>query len=224
MATGSAAADTVVVIPQSCSSASNPVIAVTQQGRAVRSAHLDIYREIERGERPAWGGLTDKHGVAKPPDLPPGKYRVVADSGKMRATKFLTISSDDGTASRCEIKLTPPDPPRVFGSPPEQIASIRVLEFRGVIEDPTGAVLPNTKIRVLRKSSDKADLADIQSDGNGQFSLHLDRGTYLAVFSIPSFKTQVVSLKISKHGWHAVKLTMELGATYVPPEKWDWSK
>jgi hypothetical protein len=224
-ATGSAAANTYVVVPQWCSSSPNPVIAVTQRDRGLRGAHLDIYREIEHGERPSWAGLTDKHGVAKPPELPPGKYRVVADFGKRDATMFLTVSSGGGNAARCEIKLTPPDAPDPFGSLSEQTASIRVREFRGVVEDPIGARIPNTKIRVLRKSSDKEDLADIRTDGSGQFSLHLDRGTYLAVFSIPSFKTQVVSLKVSEDGWDAVKLTMEFGAaTYAPPEKWDWSK
>src|SRR5580704_3714509 len=185
IATGSAAANTVVVVSvQRCSSLPNGVIAVTEKDRRVRGAHLDIYREIEHGERPAWAGLTDKHGVAKPPELQPGEYRIVADSGKLDATMLLTVSNDGDNAARCEIKLTPPDAPRAPDSFPEAGANIRMRELRGVVQDELGAVIPHAKIRVLRKSSDKEDLAKIQSDERGEFSLHLDRGTYLAVFQV----------------------------------------
>ena len=224
LATGSAAANTVVVVSvQRCSSSPNAVIAVTEKDRGSRGAHLDIYREIEHGERPAWAGLTDKHGVAKPPELVPGTYRIVADSGKLDATMFLTVSNDGDDTARCEIKLTPPDAPRAFDSLPEPSANISVRELRGVVQDASGAVIQHAKIRVLRKSADKEDLAKVQSDEKGQFSLRLDRGTYLAVFQVPGFRTRVVSLKVAKDGWDGFRLTMEISgtATNVAPEKWD---
>jgi hypothetical protein len=227
LATGSAAANTVVPVSiQRCLSSPNAVIAVTENSRDVRGAHLDIYREIEHGERPAWGGLADKHGVARPPELAPGTYRVVADSGKLDATMFLTVSSDSSSADMCEIKLTTPDAAGTLDSIEEQTASIRVREFQGVVQDDSGAVIQHAKIRVLRKSSDKEDLAKIQSDEKGQFFLHLGRGTYLAVFQVRGFKMQVVGFKVVKDGWDAVRLTMEVAgtATNVPPEKWDRSK
>jgi hypothetical protein len=222
LATGSAAANTIVVVSvQRCSSSPDTVIAVTEKDRGVRGAHVDIYREIEHGERPAWGGLTDKHGAAKPPELEPGTYRVVADSGKLDATMFLTVSDVGGNAAKCEMKLTPPDPARALDSPPEPSAKISVRELRGVVQDELGAVIPHATIRVLRNSSDKEDLAKIQSDQKGQFFLHLDRGTYLAIFQIPGFKTQVLGLKVVKDGWDAFRITMEIvgTATSVPPEK-----
>ncbi len=225
MASGSAAADTVVVVSvQRCSSPPHALIKVTELGKGIRSAHLDVYHEIEHGERPAWAGLSDKHGVATLPELEPGDYRVVADYGKLNATMFLTVSGDGGGAARCEIKLTPPDAPRTPDSLPEQTASIRVRQFRGVIEDTAGGVIRRATIRVLRKSSDKQDLAKIQSDEKGRFSLHLKPGPYLAAFEVPGFTMQVVSFMVSKDGWDAVKLIMEFRpAAYVPPEKWDWS-
>ncbi|MGB8986345.1 MAG: carboxypeptidase-like regulatory domain-containing protein, partial [Candidatus Sulfotelmatobacter sp.] len=101
-----------------------------------------------------------------------------------------------------------------------------VREFRGVVQNESGAVIPHAKIRVLRKSSDKEDLAKIQSDEKGQFSLRLDRGTYLAVFQIPGFKNQVLGLKVANDGWDAFRLTMEIvgTATNVPPEMWEPAK
>jgi hypothetical protein len=228
LATGSAAgANTVVAVSvQRCSSSPNPVIAVTEQDRGVRGARLDIYHEIDHGERPAWGGLTDKRGMAKPPALAAGTYRIVADSGKLDATMFLTVSSDGGNAAKCEIKLTLPDAPGTLDALAQQTASVRVREFRGVVQDELGAVVQHAKIRVLRKSSDKEDLAKIQSDERGQFSLDLRRGTYLAVFQVPGFKMQVVGFKVAKDGWDAVRLTMEVAGTSrnVPPEKWDLAK
>jgi hypothetical protein len=227
LATGSAAANTMVVESvQRCSSLPNGIIAVTEMDRGVRGVHLDIYREIEHGERPAWGGLTDKHGVVKPPELAPGTYRIVADFGKLDATMFMTVGSDGGNAARCEIKLAPPDTSKAVDLPLEPTSEIRVQEFRGVVQDESGAVIQHAKIRVLRKSSDKEDLAKTQSDERGQFSLHLDGGTYLAVFQVPGFKMQVVGFSVVKDGWDAVRLTMEIAgrATNIPPEKWESAK
>ena len=227
IATGNAGANTVVVVSvQRCSSSLRPVIAVTERDRGVRGVHLDIYREIDHGERPAWGGLTDKRGVAKPPELAPGTYRVVADSGKLDATMFLTVSGDNGNAATCEITLTPPDGPRTRDSLAQQAPSIKLREFRGVVQDELGAVIQHAKIRVLRKSSDSEDLAKIQSDEKGQFSLHLDSGTYLAVFQVSGFKKRVVGFSVVKDGWDAFRLTMEVAgmATTAPPEKWEPAK
>jgi hypothetical protein len=227
LATGNAGANTVVVLSvQRCSSSLRPVIAVTERDRGVRGARLDIYHEIDHGERPAWGGLTDKYGVARPPELPPGEYRIVADSGKLDATMFLTVSSDGGNAPKCEMRLAVPSAPGTLDALAQQTASVRVREFRGVVQDELGAVIQHAKIRVLRKSSDKEDLAKIQSDERGQFSLDLRRGTYLAVFQVPGFKMQVVGFKLARDGWDAVRLTMEVAGTSrsVPPEKWDLAK
>jgi hypothetical protein len=226
IATGNAAANTLVVVSvQRCSSSTNPVIAVTQLGQRVPQAHLDVYREIEHGERASWGGVTDKRGVAKLPELSPGEYRIVADSGKLDATMLLSVLGDSDD-SRCEIRLTPPDAPKALDSLAEQTASIKVRGFRGIVQDESGALIQRAKIRVLRKSSDKQDLARIESDERGQFSLHLERGTYLAVFQVAGFKMQVVGFEVVKNGWDAVRLTMEIAgtATNVPPEKWESQK
>jgi hypothetical protein len=225
IATGSAAANTVVkVTVQVCSPSPNVAIAVTQLGKSVPGAKLDIYREIENGERPSWTGVTDKHGVAKPPELRPGKYRVVADSGRLEATMFLTVTDDAAPQARCEIKLTPPDASQTFSALARQAVSIRVREFRGVVQDDFGAVIPHTKIRVLRKKSpDDGDLASTQSDERGQFLLPLREGTYLAVFEFAGFKRQVVGITVAKNGWEAFLLTMAIygSATNAPPEKWN---
>ena len=186
----------------------------------MRGVHVDVYREIEHGERTAWSGLTGPHCIAKVPELLPGNYRVVADSGKLDTTMLLSVSGND-SGMACEMKLMPPDAPKTVDSLPEQTASIRLREFRGVVQDNSGAVIQRAKIRVL-ETSDREELAKIQSDERGQFCVYLDRGTYLAVFQVPGFKTQVVGVKVVKDGWDAVRLTMEIDgkAMNVPPEKW----
>jgi len=199
-------------------------IAVTQLGKSVPRAKLDIYREIENGERLSWTGVTDKHGVAKPPKLRPGKYRVVADTGRLDATMFLTVTDDAAPQAKCEIKLTPPDARLTFSALARQAASIRVSEFRGVVQDDFGAVIPRTKIRIMsQKSPDDGDLASTQSDERGRFSLPLRDGTYLAVFEFAGFQRQVVGITVAKDGWEAFRLKMEIAgpATNVPPEKWN---
>jgi hypothetical protein len=223
IATCSAGANTVVKVSvQRCSSRVGAVIRVTQSGKAIRGAHLDLYHEIEHGERAAWAGDTNRHGIAKPPALEVGDYRVVADFGKLDATMLLTVSNNGGIRSECNVELTPPETTKILDSFPEQTSSIRVREFRGIVEDELGAVIPHAT-QILRKPSDEHEVARIHSDERGQFSLPLGHGTYIAVFKVPGFKTQVVGLKVSNDGWDAVRLTMEVAgtATNVPPERWE---
>src|SRR5208282_1797229 len=203
VATASDAANTITKgTVQTCSPSQNAVIAVTKLGEAVPGVHLEIYREIQNGERPAWSGLTDKNGIATLIDLRPGRYRVFADAGLLDATMYLTVAEDAAGESRCEIKLTPPE---AAERPPvlaKQTASITVHEFRGVVQDESGAVIPRAKVRVLRNNHDHAELASTRSNERGQFSLPLQNGTYLAVFDVAGFKQQAIGITVAKDGWN----------------------
>lgn len=219
-----ASANTVVVVSvQRCSSLPHTIIEVTRLGKRVSSAHLDVYREIEHGEQPTWAGTTDKKGVATPPGFEPGEYRIVADVGALSSTMLLHVAASSETSGKCEIKLDPPDAPKIANPLPEPTASIQMREFAGVVQDESGAVIPRAIIRILRKSSDKQDVASTLSDKTGRFTMNLGTGKYLAVVQVQGFRTQVVSLRIAKDGWHAVQLTMEAanGQRSTAPQKLD---
>jgi hypothetical protein len=220
---GLSANSVVVVSVQRCSSQSNVIFEVTRKGKGISHARVDIYQEIEHGERPAWAGTTAARGIARPSQLVPGEYRVVADFRKADATMFLHVTSSENIG-RCEIKLDPPDPSKTLDSVTEPTVSITARNFRGVIQDDSGAVLPRANVRVLRRLSDKKDIMSVLADERGRFSLRLTPGTYFAVVQMGYFRTQVLEVKISKDGWDAMKLTMEVyGANRTaPPQKLDW--
>ncbi|MFZ0322467.1 MAG: hypothetical protein WAL56_25295 [Candidatus Sulfotelmatobacter sp.] len=62
----------------------------------------------------------------------------MADSGKLDATMYLAVGEEAAPDARCEIKLTPPDGPEHIPALERQSASIRVSEFRGVVQDDSG--------------------------------------------------------------------------------------
>jgi hypothetical protein len=65
-----AAANTFVGPPiPSCSSSANLVITVTELAKSASGVRVDVYREIEHGERVYWTGLTGSDGTARLPEL-----------------------------------------------------------------------------------------------------------------------------------------------------------
>jgi hypothetical protein len=220
----SARATTVVLVSPSCSSSPHVVIAMTQSGKTMAGVHLDLYREIENGEKPYWTGGSDADGLAKLPELPGGRYRVFADAGKEGAGMSLLVSGEGQKTVRCEMSLLPLAVPETFATLAAGAPQIRLSEFRGVVQDETGAVIPRLKIEVRsKKFLDKGAVAEAQSDQMGQFILHREDGSYLAIFNFPGFRRRVVSFDVGTGGPRGLRLTMivEGSSTSDPPlEEW----
>jgi len=104
--------------------------------------------------------------------------------------------------------------------------NVRLKEFRGVVQDASDAVIPGLKIEVLRKAAlEKGDLAQTLSNEKGQFTLPLDRGEYLAVFTYQGFKTRAVAFKLANEGWQGIRIAMTVGGSpsspIAPPQEWN---
>jgi hypothetical protein len=218
------AAETVVLVQAAfCSLSQHPIILAWQSGRTVEGARIDIYRKIDNGEKLAWSGRTDQRGVARPGELEPGSYRLLAYSGNLSAEMRLGVSNNGEGGATCEVMFVPP-----ISAEQQQKDRLAVLvrdaprielrEFRGVVEDATEAVIPRLKIQVLRKEAlDKGNVAEIQSDERGQFAASLDRGNYVAIFTHPGFRTRAIAFEVGNEGWRGVRIALSVGGSLASP-------
>jgi len=205
-------AETVVVVPSYVPSMPNPGIVVTRHGKPVKNVRVYMYSDDSHvGNAPRWSGLSNSDGIVAPSTLPDGRYHVSANSGSLEAALYIDVKKENEQGARFEMRLLRSDG---VDSAEEMPVRVWIQDFQGVVQDPSGAVIPRTNIEVLRKRSvDDGDVADIESDEKGLFSAHLEAGTYIAVFRFRGFHTTMFPFEIGKEGWKALKLRMQIGGT-----------
>ena len=200
-------------IPVHTSAPPNIELTVTLHGEAAKGIAVAVYQEIQTKarERLYWKGVTDAKGRLHPPSLASGSYRIFADAGKREATQYLEVRDPVEKRGQFEMKLARPFP---LGAAEDDPISARIEDFRGVVLDRSGAVLPQSDIEVLRRSDlDAGTIAKIQSNEKGEFSLHLDKGFYAAVFHCFNFKSKVVVFEITEKGERELRTTLDVGST-----------
>jgi hypothetical protein len=152
--------------------------------------------------------VTDSHGVAKLPTLSPGNYCITATATPtLRADLCLTVSKRFGkktSSFSMDLMVKPPLPntlEEMVEAAENTPATARLQEFQGVVEDPSGTGIPETRIEIFHNGSRaQARVTKTKSDSNGHFSAHLADGPYTAVIQAPGFATQIVTFEIRENG------------------------
>ena len=89
-----------------------------------------------------------------------------------------------------------------------------VREFTGSLQDSWGAMIAGANIKVVRKgAADKADVLRLKSDANGHFSAQLTEGAYVAFFSSPGFRTEIVPFEVAAQGEKEMLVKLQIGNT-----------
>ncbi len=174
--------------------------------------------------------LTDREGRTVLPELPDGFYQIVAWSnlypgigggfdfciGPCRDAfeiVDLTMNSLDGeittvdapaAISEFPMEVGPfPFPPRAdLLATADAHPNVRsLLELRGVVRDPTGALIRDARIEVVRKATQGGDkVALLRSDAEGKFAARLPDGKYVVLIAAGGFQTRAIPLAISPSG------------------------
>jgi 5-hydroxyisourate hydrolase-like protein (transthyretin family) len=150
---------------------------------------------------------TNDQGIASLPTLSPARYLIAANAmGGLGADLVLDVSKRLGHKKSLflmELAVRPPPPPTIEEKMDQaEKASVResIKEFKGIVQDPSGAGVPNVKVDVYaNRSRDKGHALEINTDATGHFSAPLATGTYTIVFQSPGFQTEIVVLKISEN-------------------------
>ncbi len=220
-----AVGDTQVIPTPVCYPAHHAEIVVTKLGHAVTGARVDIYRQIDHGERTYWTGLTDANGTVRPPELPIGRYRLFGDAGEDSSAMFLLVD-DHAQDAKCRLELSKEVSKKAeLPILTKRTPNVTLASFKGVVQDEGKAVIPRLKIEVLRRESlQTGPVARAESNEKGQFDLQLPQGSYVAVFSYQGFRRRSLAFTIGSKGWQGIQLTMIVGGleTEDPlPTEWN---
>jgi hypothetical protein len=187
-------------------SSQHVLITVLQDAKPVQNVAI-VVSGANHGQ-PRFSLVTDSRGVAKLPTLPPGNYCVTATvTHTLRADLCLAVSkrfSKKTSSFSIDLMVKPPLPPTLeerVEAAENTPATARLQEFQGVVKDPSGAGIPQTRIEIFHKGSRaRALVARNRSDANGHFSVHLEDGFYTAVVEAPGFATQILTFEIGGNG------------------------
>ena len=190
---------------------SSPVLELTvvRKAKPAGGVAVAIYRYDRSDEVQFWIGETDPTGLLLLPKLPLGRYRISADAGKRNATLYLEVKEEEKPVTRFQMRLIRRDLDGAEDAPP----SAWVADFRGSVFDQSGAAVPQAQIDVFRKDSvDDGPFLQMRSDEKGNFSAHLDKGTYVAVFVYRGFKTHVLVFEVTEKGKAELRVSLEVGS------------
>jgi hypothetical protein len=184
---------TTSVVPLSSSAVS---ITALQGGKPLEGTVIEVLLRMPGGIR--YSLVTEANGTATLPKLSPGTYVVTALSveGKVAG---ITLTVPEGAGSNVTNFSIDLNKGNMSSATPGLEANEEVAEFRGILQDENGGVLPGGTIAVYEKNSDnKRPVALIHSDSSGRFSAELKDGSYTAVFSVQGFRAKVVPIQVSK--------------------------
>jgi len=196
----------------SCHASSHIVVEVTYHGSNLPEAPVEIYREVEHGERLAWRGKTNKDGQAKPSTLQQGNYRVFIDASRESGAIGLGVDKTDDSVTTCRLNFVAP-PPVVVLRDVESPSVVELKSLRGVITDLTGAVVGNAQVVLQQQSRDGIlEIASLQTNSNGGFNFgEHPPGNYRILVVAKGFCHAAINTSASTQGWEGMKVALPVG-------------
>ena len=201
-------------IPASCSvqvkpflrTSERPQVTVSFRGTPQPGARIEVYklnRYPQKDEKLGFRLTTDVRGLASLPKLAPGQYRVDALANPdLKASLYLEFIPEDPNQTdhvSMELLSNPPytrEP--ILAAAEKSSISNQFSEFRGVVRDQAGGLIPAVSIDVVQLRRVGRPTIRLNSDSQGRFSANLIDGDYVAFFSLSGFKEFIIPLTISK--------------------------
>jgi hypothetical protein len=195
-------------------------------GKPLSAVRIDI---LTAANEPLFSLSTDQLGIVAVPTLSIGRYHVVATSRSTRFGEmylgelFLDVDSHAwSTPTVHSIDLfsasgfRPVDLP-IMENPwktAQRHAEIGLVRnFRGVVTDPSGAVIPGAKVSALPEGSPYGTIpAETIGDEMGAFSMALAPGKYVGLVESPGFRPQRMSLEVAPQAEaKEIKISLNIG-------------
>jgi hypothetical protein len=182
-------------------------IMASADGKPAARAAVEV---LIHGNETFFFHVTDERGVLKLPRLKPGDFSVVVTSADNLFSKLILLHVTDDPKGAAGVFVMDLKPVQLPSASPARAAaakapvSEKVLEFKGVVEDPTGAAVPNALIEVFpresKESKEDAVPVGLRTDTYGHFSSSLPGGTYTAIIRSPGFRPWFLVFEITKEG------------------------
>jgi hypothetical protein len=207
-------------------------IAVTLDGKPLSDVKLAFHKGFgSDGSTPLFILSTNDDGIASAPKLAPGNYRIDASFNGIRSIVFDEPVATNlllHAAAKLEISTVPMDlmksarelwhANKMFDEQLEAASGLpvhdRIRTFQETIVDPTGAKVASAKTWVVQRTFQGWGIVlQSMSDANGQFSRQLNDGSYIAICSLPGFRTAIVPFEVTKNGTEDLRIVLQIGAS-----------
>ena len=214
------------IVPRECTQFVR--IAVMLDGKPVSGASVLVRRGFNPEEEARSFVSTNDDGMASLSKLAPGNYRVDVSFNGIRSAIFEEPVTTDlflHVAPKSDLSTVPIDlakPARELWRADEEFskqldaaaylpAQERIRTFQETIVDPTGAKVASAKSWIVQKGT-LAWHVVLQgtSDANGQLAGHLREGRYIAICSVPGFRTALESFEVRQNGSGELRLVLQL--------------
>ena len=195
-------------------------VIVTQKANPASGVLVTFNNDSLSGNKPYWSGSTDANGRVFPPKLPPGNYTISAEAGRRGAELYINVIRGKPERATLVMKLFLP---RIGEAEDAPVAS-QVKDFRGLVLDISGSVIPQAEVEVFRKDdADAGPVLQLQSDDKGEFAAHLDSGSYVARFYARGFEPYVAVFEVTEGGDELLRVTLQVGrvAYYESLKRWE---
>jgi hypothetical protein len=188
-------------------------VAVSLNGRPATGANVDF---CTAGDKPCVTVLAGKNGIAASPRLSDGDYVVTASIDDVSGGDLFLHVSRKGKTSAFSIDLTESfraaQDYRAAADKQPILATLQV--FQGLPRDPSGATIAGANINIVRRGSENhAIIQRVKTDATGHFSVTLDDGMYVAFFSCPGFRSEIIPFEIAPQGSKELFVKLQLGQT-----------
>jgi carboxypeptidase family protein len=95
------------------------------------------------------------------------------------------------------------------------VQSVEVRALRGRVVDPSGAVVANTKVKVVERDETGGHLElELRTDERGEFLANVPDGRYETSFAAPGFWTAYVTAEVvneAPRAWRGFEVALEIG-------------
>jgi hypothetical protein len=181
----------------------NVEITMVRKDQPLVHAEAWIYRSGVAAQADLWSQrvTTDEKGTVTLRGLHPGYYSLVAlvegspaEAGILWISEASTSSVLHGVSS---LKIEVP-------SPRTGVVTATIAQGRGVVLDPSGALVPSAQIYV-EKIGDSGERKAVKSDARGEFEFADAEGDYLITVRVTGFRTRFLKVRIAPKDETAAK-------------------
>jgi len=147
---------------------------------------------------------TDIRGVAVLPQHKPGFYSILAASGEdFHADLYLQVTENPKeAASAFPMELLPftfHDTQSALRTAETMPVNEKLQEFKGVVEDQSGAVVPKASIWTIRRGdATNEKLTRIKADESRHFSSSLPGRIYVVLLQAQGFRKEILVFEIAR--------------------------
>ncbi len=128
------------------------------------------------------------------------ELRAMEGKFELLATPLIPVEDSEPCCAGCSVVV-------------DKTLQAELRALRGVVMDPTGAVISKAIIDVYQNEESKRVVAHLTTDDAGRFDSKLAPGKYLVIFKACGFDVQKVVVTVGTDGWRGMQVGLGVGGS-----------